>query len=150
MAKSIRQATNLHQLQVPNGLGTDGAKDLPLRTGKVRSGDAVVQAIVKHVAAAVNHVTLSGSIGVATVGVGAAGTGANLDVTVTPKGTGHVIAASPVRLPSYDVDGAPSAVISEGALIFVSDGDAGDPCIAFSDGTDWLVLTSGVAIDDGA
>jgi len=53
----------------------------------------------------------------------------------------------PINLPVYNVAGAPSAVtLGAGAQIYVSDGDAGSPCIAISDGTDWLRIALGSAI----
>lgn len=47
-------------------------------------------------------------------------------------------------LPSFTVATAPSASPA-GQIVFVSNGSAGTPCVAVSDGTDWLVMfaTSG-------
>lgn len=39
------------------------------------------------------------------------------------------------------------ALTSEaGDVAYCSDGDGGDPCIAFYNGTDWVVITAGAAI----
>jgi len=44
-----------------------------------------------------------------------------------------------INLPAYTVTTAPSAAdAGAGAVIFVSNGNAGDPTLAVSDGTDWL------------
>jgi hypothetical protein len=51
------------------------------------------------------------------------------------------------RPPVYTVATAPSAAqATAGAMIYVSDGSAGSPCFAMSNGTSWLRLTSGAAI----
>jgi hypothetical protein len=51
------------------------------------------------------------------------------------------------RPPVYTVATAPSAAqATAGAMIYVSDGAAGSPCLAMSNGTSWLRLTSGAAI----
>ena len=43
-----------------------------------------------------------------------------------------------VQLPTFTVANAPSAADLEGTIVFVSNGLAGAPCIAVSDGTDWI------------
>lgn len=43
----------------------------------------------------------------------------------------------PVNLPSFAVADLPTASDYEGQLVYCSDGAAGDPCLAFSDGTNW-------------
>ncbi len=61
--------------------------------------------------------------------------------------TGDVVGA--IQLPSFDFDDVPSAVdAGAGTLIFVPDGAAGDPVVAFSDGTDWLRVDTRAAISD--
>jgi hypothetical protein len=51
--------------------------------------------------------------------------------------TGDVTGA--IKLPTFTVATAPSAATAgAGTLIFVSDGAAGSPVVAFSDGTDFL------------
>lgn len=47
-------------------------------------------------------------------------------------------------LPEYTVAELPDA--TERGLIYVSDGAAGSPIIAFSDGTDWLRSDTGTAV----
>lgn len=43
----------------------------------------------------------------------------------------------PVRLPIYTVATVPDAAANTGALIYVSNGGAGSPCVAFSNGSAW-------------
>ena len=49
---------------------------------------------------------------------------------------GDVVGA--VTLPTFTVANAPSAAGLAGTLIYVSNGAAGAPVVAFSDGTNWL------------
>jgi len=58
--------------------------------------------------------------------------------------TGDVIGA--IQVPTYTVATAPSAADIAGTLVYVSDGAAGSPILAFSDGTDWLRSDTGAAI----
>ena len=79
--------------------------------------------------------TFSGPV-VSTNGFTGAITG---DVTVDVTGA--------IKLPTYTVAGAPSAsTAGAGTLIYVSNGAAGSPILAFSDGTDWLRSDTGAAI----
>ena len=48
--------------------------------------------------------------------------------------TGDVVGL--VQVPTYTVATAPSAASIAGSLVYVSDGAAGSPILAFSDGTD--------------
>ena len=59
--------------------------------------------------------------------------------------TTHVVdVGGPVRLKSYTVANAPSAsAAGTGAMIYVSNGDAGSPCLAVSDGSDWKRIPLG-------
>jgi hypothetical protein len=50
-----------------------------------------------------------------------------------------------IKLPTYTVAGAPSAAGLTGTLIYVSNGLAGAPTVAVSDGTDWI-SAAGTAI----
>jgi hypothetical protein len=50
--------------------------------------------------------------------------------------TGNVTGA--VTLPTYTVAGVPSASANARTLIYVSNGAAGSPVVAFSNGTNWL------------
>jgi hypothetical protein len=43
-----------------------------------------------------------------------------------------------ITLPTFTVASAPSAAGLTGTIVFVSNGLAGDPTIAVSDGTDWI------------
>jgi len=43
-----------------------------------------------------------------------------------------------VKLPTYTVAGVPTASANARALIYVSNGAAGAPVVAFSNGTNWL------------
>ena len=60
------------------------------------------------------------------------------DVTgnVTGNVTGTVTGA--ITLPTYTVAGVPSAASNARKLIYVSNGAAGSPVVAFSNGTNWL------------
>lgn len=51
-----------------------------------------------------------------------------------------------VQVPTFTVATAPSAADLAGTVVYVSDGAAGSPILAFSDGTDWLRSDTGVAI----
>jgi hypothetical protein len=50
-----------------------------------------------------------------------------------------------ITLPTFTVASAPAATGLEGTLIYVSNGLAGAPTIAVSDGTDWI-SAAGTAI----
>lgn len=50
--------------------------------------------------------------------------------------TGNVVGA--VQFPTYTVANAPSAASIAGTVIYVSNGAAGAPVLAFSNGTNWL------------
>jgi len=52
-----------------------------------------------------------------------------------------------IKLPTYTVATAPSAAGLTGTLIYVSNGLAGAPTVAVSDGTDWI-SAAGTAIAD--
>ena len=58
--------------------------------------------------------------------------------------TGDVVGL--VQVPTYTVATAPSAASIAGALIYASDGAAGSPILAFSDGTDWKRSDTGATI----
>lgn len=51
-----------------------------------------------------------------------------------------------VTLPAYAVAGVPAAADNANALIYVSNGAAGSPVIAFSNGTSWLRVDTLAAI----
>lgn len=50
--------------------------------------------------------------------------------------TGNVVGS--VQLPTYTVASAPAATGLTGTLIYVSNGLAGAPCVAVSNGTNWI------------
>ena len=58
--------------------------------------------------------------------------------------TGDVVGL--VQVPTYTVATAPSAADIADSLIYVSDGAAGSPILAFSDGTDWKRSDTGATI----
>lgn len=47
---------------------------------------------------------------------------------------------------TYTVANLPSAAQHKGALVFVSNGDAGSPCLAVSDGTNWKKIALGATV----
>lgn len=51
-----------------------------------------------------------------------------------------------IQLPTYTVANAPSAESLAGTVIYVSNGAAGSPIVAFSDGTDWKRCDTGATI----
>jgi hypothetical protein len=66
---------------------------------------------------------------------------------VTGDVTGDVEGA--IKLPTFTVADAPSASdAGAGTLIFVSDGAAGAPVVAFSDGTNFLRVDTRATIAD--
>lgn len=48
--------------------------------------------------------------------------------------------------PEYTVALLPDALAAKGRLVYCSDGDAGSPCLAYSDGTNWLRIVLGAAV----
>ena len=50
--------------------------------------------------------------------------------------TGNVVGS--IQLPTYTVASAPAATGLAGTLIYVSNGLAGAPCVAVSNGTNWI------------
>lgn len=49
-------------------------------------------------------------------------------------------------LPSFEVDDLPDAEDYEDVLVHCSNGAGGDPCLAYSNGTDWLRILIGAAV----
>ena len=66
--------------------------------------------------------------------VEAVGTGANLDVGLTPKGSGTVVANAPLKPKAYTVATLPAIVVNTGTMILISDRNYRP---AFSDGVGW-------------
>lgn len=60
----------------------------------------------------------------------------NVTGDVTGNVTGNVTGT--IQLTSYTVSNAPSASANARRLIYVSNGAAGSPVVAFSNGTNWL------------
>lgn len=58
--------------------------------------------------------------------------------------TGDVTGA--ITLPTFTVANAPAATDLDGTLIYVSNGAAGAPIVAFSDGTNWKRSDTGATI----
>ena len=46
----------------------------------------------------------------------------------------------------YTVATVPSAAAHRGRIIYVSNGAAGQPCLAYSNGTSWLRIVFGAAV----
>lgn len=58
----------------------------------------------------------------------------------------EVTATGPVNLAVFTVATVPTAASFTGAVIYVSNGAAGAPVVAFSNGTDWLRVDTLAAI----
>lgn len=60
---------------------------------------------------------------------------------------GPITLAGGAKVPSHTVANAPSAATAgAGALIYVTNGNAGSACLAVSDGTNWKVVALGATI----
>ncbi|MDK2957820.1 MAG: hypothetical protein PWQ57_3318 [Desulfovibrionales bacterium] len=59
---------------------------------------------------------------------------------------GKLTIANAVILPSYTVATLPGAAEYNGSLVVCSNGAAGSPCLAYSDGENWLRLAFGAAV----
>jgi hypothetical protein len=68
----------------------------------------------------------------------------NVTGGVTGDVTGDVTGA--ITLPSAAVAELPDATANEGMLVVCSDGAAGSPCLAYSNGTNWLQIALGSAV----
>lgn len=64
---------------------------------------------------------------------------------VTGNMTGAMTATAPVKYRSYTVASLPSAAANVGTQIYVSN-TAGGGSMAFSNGTDWIDMVTGVAV----
>lgn len=60
--------------------------------------------------------------------------------------TGPRYSAYGFGLPSFEVDDLPDADDYEGVLVHCSNGAGGDPCLAYSDGSDWLRILIGTEV----
>ena len=47
---------------------------------------------------------------------------------------------------SYNVAGLPAAAANAGRLVYCSNGASGAPCLAYSNGTNWLRILIGAAV----
>jgi len=54
------------------------------------------------------------------------------------------IALTNIKLATYTVTTAPTGSVGE--IIYVTNGDAGSPCLAVHNGTDWKVVSLGATI----
>lgn len=92
--------------------------------------------------------------GVALLNSGGSIPGSQIPSSIAPTGIltlaptdGFVKIEDVLRLQIFTTDQLEAVVsTAAGDLAFVSDGDAGDPCIAVNDGTDWLRISLGTAI----
>lgn len=80
-------------------------------------------------------------------------TAASTDLTLTPSRdlllspvSGSTKCDTPFRLRSYSVSSAPSATTFDQHLIYVTNGDAGQPCLAVAQGGVWKRISLGAAI----
>lgn len=60
--------------------------------------------------------------------------------------TAEMTADGPLQLDSYTVAGLPTAVGATGSIVYVSNGNAGSPCLGVSNGTNWLRIALGAAV----
>jgi len=51
-----------------------------------------------------------------------------------------------VRLPTFTVAGLPAASTNARRVVYCSNGDAGSPCLAVSNGSNWLRIELGAAV----
>ena len=81
--------------------------------------------------------------------------GANLPATIAPTTgvltlaptTGRVKIEDVLRLQTQNTATVEALTsIAEGDIVYVTDGDGGDPCLAVYNGTDWLRVALGTAI----
>lgn len=49
-----------------------------------------------------------------------------------------LVPAAPLALPAYAVAGLPAAASYTNCVVYCTNGAAGNPCLAISDGTNWL------------
>lgn len=87
-----------------------------------------------------NVVSLRGANAGFGVAVGADGTDTNINMTLSPKGTGNIVAGGPFVLPPYTVATLPAAAGNTRGMIYVTN-ESGGAIPAFSDGTNWRRVT---------
>ena len=76
-----------------------------------------------------------------TLGLGTIATQASNSIAVTGGNMSDVL----ITLQSYNVAGLPSAGTA-GRLVFVTDGDSGNKCLAVDDGTAWKRIALGATV----
>lgn len=64
----------------------------------------------------------------------------------TAIGIVEALRSIPLRLPSAAVSGLPAASAHTGAIMYVTNGAAGSPCVAFSNGSSWLRTDNNSAV----
>lgn len=62
--------------------------------------------------------------------------------------SGNTIQQAKIDLKPYAVADLPSASSHSGHIVDCTNGDSGNRCIAFSDGTSWKVISLGVAVSE--
>jgi hypothetical protein len=82
-----------------------------------------LQAYVSDVASPVNQLVFSGAAAGASPKLSSLGSDTNIDLTLTPKGTGSVVATAPVKLQGYTVATLPTAG-TIGRVAYVTDATA--------------------------
>ena len=86
-----------------------------------------------------------GGSGTTTLDVLSVGGSATFDAGVTIVGAADI--GTTLSLGSYSYSGLPGATGIAGATVYCTNGASGSPCIAFSDGTDWLRCDTLAAVD---
>lgn len=71
---------------------------------------------------------------------------ADSSVVLKVAADGSLQFSKPAKLQPYAVADVPDAADHTGAIIYVPDGAAGSPILAYSDGTDWLRSDTGAAV----
>ncbi len=80
----------------------------------------------------------------ATMNTGVELTAPLLNLLGTPSVTVPSISATSITLENYTVTTMPGHAV--GRLVYVSNGDAGSPCLAVSNGSSWLRINLGSAV----
>lgn len=103
--------------------------------------------IAQGIASGVNYLRVQQAIAASSPSLSAQGTDTNINLTLTPKGNGSIIASSPIILKSYTVATLPTGV--EGMRVYVTDataptylgtltGGGAVKCPVFYNGTAWV------------
>lgn len=130
----------LGQLSWPTGLGPfahiQGPSDQSLIVNS--NSNVILQSSGSH------RLAVSGS-GITAYTSLVPATDGNRDLGASSTRWGSVYAAGFVQVGAYTVATLPAATTA-GRIIYVSDGAAGSPCLAFSDGTNWLRVDTLAAV----